>query len=232
MKATRCYYRALSEPPFFSEQLATFQYEPGRDPRTHSLNSRRLVDSIQELEHQSCILEVSTASSHAAGVMLSALNLHLNSSWGKHSVERIFQASKVFEFGGPFQEILGINVAPKSFAKLTTSGKLIGFKGPDGLQFPADGTSGFYDRLYIRALIENPHLLAELLNFDVFTDLRFAKRVRGFVASQPINTQARSCAIAKSLFALGGLERLTEYVSLGLNTPVLPISSPHLFDDW
>lgn len=222
----------LQVPPYFSESLVTFDYSAGRDLRTRSDNSRSLVAAISELEPGARVIEVSTASSVPLGVKLSALNLTFDSEWGRHSVERVFQASKIFELGGPFLEILRPSGSPKSHPKLRTSGRLIGFVGPDGLHFGADGTSIFYDRLYVSALIQNSGLLDEILNFDIFTDLRFTKRVKGFVSNQPINTQARSCAIAKAIFLEVGMIGLKEYVSSRPKNPPPLDTSLQLFDDW
>jgi hypothetical protein len=231
LNATRCYYRPSPNPPYFSENLATFQFVAGRDSWTHSTNSRSLVASILKLEPDTRVLEVSTASDTALGVKLSALNLVSDTNWGTHSVEKVFQASKIFERGGPYLEVLDLPGNPKSHAKLTNSGKLIGFAGPDGLEFRADGTSAFYDRLYVSALIQNSELLLEAQNFDVFTDLRFAKRIKGFSPTQPINTQARSCAIAKSLFMKAGLTELENYVSRIEGGPPPINSSVYLFEE-
>jgi len=232
LKATRCFYMSSQMPPYFSERLATFEYEAGRDHVTQAKNSRSLIAAISEIEPGARVIEVSTASSLPLGVRLSALNLLVDSVWGRHSVEKVFQASKIFEFGGPFLEILDLPGSPKSHPKLSTSGKLTGFVGPDGLQFVADGTSIFYDRLYVSALIQNSVLLEEILNFDIFTDLRFTKRVKGFVSNQPINTQARSCAIAKSIFVEAGMTGLKEYVLSRPKDPPPLDTSLQLFDDW
>jgi hypothetical protein len=231
LKATRCYYLPSANAPYFSEGLATFQFVAGRDSWTHSANSRSLVASIHKLEPEAKVLEVSTASETDLGVRLSALNLMLGTDWGTHSVEKVFQASKVFEDGGPFLDILDLPGNPKSHAKLTVSGKLIGFAGPEGREVRADGTSAFYDRLYLSALIQNSELLLEAQNFDVFTDLRFAKRIKGFSPTQPINTQARSCAIAKSLFMKAGLTELENYVSRIEGGPPPINSSVYLFEE-
>jgi len=231
LKGRRCYYLSSAEPPFFREELASFQFLGGRESWVHSKNSETLSAEIQRLEPKGRILEVSTASSNPIGVKLSALNLILESSWGRHSVERVFQASKVFEFGGPFPEILNLKAGLKTHIKSASSGKLIGFRGPDGLELPADGTSNSYDRLYISALTQNSHVLEQLLGFDIFTDLRFAKTVKGFSATQPVNTQARSCAIARSLFAAGGLNRMRDYASDRVSQKTSLDTSLPLFDD-
>lgn len=218
--------------PYFSEGVVTFPYRSGRDAESRSENSRSLIASIEKLAPKASVLEVSTSSNRSLGVRLSALNLLVTSNWGTNTVERTFQASKIFEHGGPFLEILRSDGNPKSLAKLSNSGRLIGFRGPDGIEFKADGTSTFYDRIYLSALIQNPKLLEELVNFDIFTDLRFPKRVLGFAPNQPINTQARSCAIAKSLFVQGGLANVTQFLSRESIARERPEEPNYLFGDW
>jgi type I restriction enzyme M protein len=218
LKSTRCFFTPTDKSPFFDEGIVTFEFSPNTVPGSHEKNSLSLVAQIQEARPGARVLEISTASNHLLGVQLSALNLKLRSAWGLNSVERTYQASKVFERGGPFLELLTDSRSAKGFPGIKSSGRLKGFQGPDGNFFPADGRSTFYDRLYIQALIQNPELLTSLLPFEIFTDVRFAKSKLGFHLSQPMNTQARSCAIAIGLFNSGGISRLEQFVD---GTPML-----------
>ena len=70
-------------------------------------------------------LEVSTKSDVVIGTKLSAFNLKLDG----HTLENIFQSSKVFENGGPYRDLL--NVSPKEAKRdqrLKSSGNLKGFE--------------------------------------------------------------------------------------------------------
>ena len=212
MKSTRCFFVPSEKSPFFEEDVATFEFSPRTIPGSHERNSLSLVAQIQDIHPGARVLEVSTASNQLLGIELSALNLKLQSAWGLYSVERTYQASKVFEGGGPFLEILCDEGNAKSYPGMKSSGRIKGFQGPDGHFYNADGKSTFYDRLYIRALIQNPDLLASLITYEIFTDVRFAKTKLGFHASQPMNTQARSCAIAAGLFKADGLRGVERFV--------------------
>ncbi len=222
MKSKRCFFAPTDKSPFFDEGIVTFEFSPNTVPGSHEKNSLSLVAEIQEAHPRARVLEISTASNQLLGVQLSALNLKLRSAWGHNSVERTYQASKIFERGGPFLELLTDSRSAKAFPGMKSSGRLQGFQGPDQKFFPADGRSTFYDRLYIQALIQNPELLTSLLPFEIFTDVRFAKTKLGFHLSQPMNTQARSCAIATGLFKSGGISRLEQFVD-GAPTLAQPI---------
>jgi hypothetical protein len=140
------------------------------------------------------ILDISSSSEIELGVKLSAFNLiirtkKLNKSF---TVETAFQASKVFENGGPYVDLLGMDSrAAKKDIRLKESGNLIQFKFYNTI-WSLKPRTAFYDWLYISALEQNKALAKELLNFDAFTDIEFNP-------IKSINCQARSAALYVSL---------------------------------
>lgn len=147
-------------------------------------------------------LEISTKSNNSLGFDLSAFNLSFitKKQNKKITVEAAFQASKVFERGGPYIELLDADaLTAKRYEKLKTSGDLIGFSFFGG-EWPLEPKTIFYDWIYLNALRQNPILIDKLDTFDAFTDIEFNPK-------KSINCQAHSVALFKSLKNRGLLEK-------------------------
>ncbi len=133
-------------------------------------------------------LEVSTRSTEELGRKCSAFNLKVDG----YTLENVFQSSKVFEFGGPYVDLLEVSPKEaKSDSRIRNSGRIIAFKYNDE-EFPLQPVSVFYDYIYIRALkgTLKKKELKKLLSYECFTDIEFNP-------DKSINTQARSIALAK-----------------------------------
>lgn len=144
--------------------------------------SRQKKKSINDL-HQvirkkygfNSVLELSSKSGNKLSFLLSPLSLRLTdeSSGGQYSVENIFQASKVFERGGPFTDLL---TAPPRQAKkderLANSGELIGYND-FGMEWNVEPLTMFYDWLYVNALKQNSQLHEQVMQYQAFTDIEF-----------------------------------------------------------
>lgn len=146
------------------------------------------------------VLEISSKSENPLGVKLSAFNLNLTTPGGLNiSVENAFQASKVFQHGGPYLDLL--QVTPREAKKdprLSTSGDLKEFR-LEGQDWPTRPITAFYDWLYLSALRQSPTLAEQLLMFDGFTDIEFNPE-RSF------NCQAASAALFVALSRRGEIE--------------------------
>lgn len=121
------------------------------------------------------VLELSSKSGNKLSFLLSPLSLQLtdDESGEQYSVENIFQASKVFEHGGPFTDLL--TAAPRQAKKderLKTSGELIGYND-FGMEWNIAPLTMFYDWLYVNALKQNAHLHEEVMQYQAFTDIEF-----------------------------------------------------------
>ncbi|EOT2069407.1 TPA: DarT1-associated NADAR antitoxin family protein [Proteus mirabilis] len=140
------------------------------------------------------LLEISSKSEDEHGIALSAFNLKIKTKkLGKEfTVESAFQASKVFENGGPYVDLLDkASRESKKDIRLKESGNLVSFKFYS-TTWPLIPRTAFYDWLYLSALNQNKKLAEYLLNFDGFTDIEFNP-------AKSINCQARAAALYVSL---------------------------------
>jgi hypothetical protein len=135
------------------------------------------------------LLEVSSKSQRVSGRHLSAFHLKVNTGRDRTvPLECAFQASKVFESGGPYLDLL--NVEPREARRdprLRSSGTLKRFEF-QGKSFPLEPKSFFYDWLYINAIYEHRVWLQKLTGYAGFTDIEFNPH-------KSINCQARSIAL-------------------------------------
>ncbi len=133
-------------------------------------------------------LEVSSKSMEELGRNIGAFSLKKNGVY----LENIFQASKKYEKGGPFADLL--EVTPKEAKqdeRHHTSGKLTAFV-MDGVEWPLHPMTAFYDNIYIKALMEHYGENLDLGEYVWFTDIEFNPK-------KSINCQARSAAIYQLL---------------------------------
>ena len=148
------------------------------------------------------ILEISSKSELELGVALSAFNLIITTKKKvqRFTVETAFQGSKVFENGGPYLDLFGMDSrAAKKDIRLKESGNLIGFKF-FSYDFPLIPRTYFYDWLYINALRQNSELSNAILKYDAFSDIEFNPK-------KSINCQAHAVSLYISLFKQDLLER-------------------------
>lgn len=176
----------------FRELSIQFQWHPGMAPSQKKKNVAELHAAAAKGGVRT-ILEVSTKSEVEIGRRLSAFTLDVELSGIVSKVECIYQASKVFERGGPFLELT--NYAPidaKRFFKGKNLGMIKHFELLDK-RYENLPHHAFYDWLFVKAL--NPHaefLSARLEEYEAFSDIEFNPE-------KSINTQARSIAIIKCL---------------------------------
>jgi hypothetical protein len=162
------------------------------------------------------VLEISSKSKSDLGSKLSAFNLMIKTVRYERefSLECAYQASKVFEQGGPYVDLLGVkSIDAKRDPRLVKSGRLIKFQGTDWDLTPR---TAFYDWLYMNALHKRPDLATEVLQFRAFSDIAFNPE-------RSLNCQAYSAALYVSLRLRGLLtdeilknkERYLEVISTG-----------------
>ena len=139
------------------------------------------------------ILEISSKSPNDLGVKLSAFNLHYELGDGKcYSLENVFQSSKVFEYGGPYLDLLQVSAKEaKTDPRLRASGKLIKFT-LENTDWPLFPVTAFYDWLYLNALKTSADMSSQLHQFDGFSDIEFNP-------GRSLNCQAASAALFVSL---------------------------------
>ena len=146
------------------------------------------------------ILEISSRSEDKLGVSLSAFNLMMKTKNGKEfSVESAFQASKVFERGGPYKDLLGVpSKNAKKDERLKNSGRIIAFQFGKK-EFETEPKTYFYNWLYINTVHLHNELTEQLVGYDAFTDIAFNPQ-------KSVNCQAEAAAIYVSLVKQGLLE--------------------------
>lgn len=150
------------------------------------------------------IIDISSKSLNDLGVNLSAFNLKVNYNGKEIALENIFQASKVFEYGGPYTDLLDVSpVGAKKDERIRSSGRLLLFE-LKGNKYPNYPLTAFYDWIYCCALLKKPILAKELVEYDIFTDIEFNNE-------SSINCQARSAGIFVLLYKLDKLGILKNF---------------------
>ncbi|WP_238917998.1 hypothetical protein [Clostridium sp. YIM B02555] len=172
------------------------QNSDGRSFKEKQNNVKRLHERFNEMYKTEKVLEISTKSPVELGRQLSAFNLKYNFNNKEYPLECVFQSSKVFERGGPYKDLLGIEpFEVKKDRRLRSSGNLVGFN-LENMNYPLEPKTLFYDWIYINALSRKPNLYKELIIYNAFTDIEFNPE-------KAINCQAKSVALFISLYKQG-----------------------------
>jgi len=197
--ASRPLYFARSNGPLLVETvLMDFTWHAGMAISQKQKSVKSLHDEAIAKGLCKCPLEVSSKSESTLGVGLSAFNLRATTQTHKltFTVETAYQSSKVFEFGGPYKELLSSSSREaKTDTRLKNSGALTCFRF-FGEEWSLEPMTAFYDWLYINALYKNPEAVSELPMYDAFTDIEFNPE-------KSINCQAYSVALYKALDSRG-----------------------------
>ena len=149
------------------------------------------------------LLEISSKSKSERGRHMSAFHMMVNTkTLGPIKLELAFQGSKVFEFGGPFNDLYRkrdneIGEAKRD-PRLKDSGRLVGFRFEE-IEFPLEPKTAFYDWLYCSFLYLYRDWAVKLYEYAGFTDVEFNPH-------RSINCQARSAALFLSLMKRGQLD--------------------------
>ena len=191
--------RPIFIPDYNKESLVTtlfvdFNWFPGLSITQKQKSIQSLHMSAQKKFHLNQILEVSSKSPNNLGVELSAFNLTIETVRlkKKFTVECAFQASKVFQNGGPYIDLLDKkSIEAKKDERIKTSGNLLRFSFY-GQEWPIEPKTAFYDWLYINALYQNDELTKQIESYDAFTDIEFNHE-------KSVNCQAYSIALFISL---------------------------------
>ena len=192
------YVPQKSATSFVQEIPVEFQWFAGMSVSQKQKSIASLHSAIQEQRGLKRVLEISSKSANPIGVRLSAFNLMVPIGEQQVSVESAFQASKQFQNGGPYLDLLSMSSRDaKTDPRLRDSGPLTGFF-LNGEAWPLQPTTSFYDWIYLQALSSNPDLAEALMEFEAFTDIEFNP-------DKSLNCQARSAALYVSLNKEGRL---------------------------
>jgi hypothetical protein len=149
------------------------------------------------------LLEISSKSALKTGRHMSAFHMTVSTKCcGRIKLELAFQGSKVFERGGPYTDLYRkadteIGRAKRD-SRLQSSGHLLRFSF-EGLDFPLEPKTAFYDWLYCTFLWDHRDWATKLYAYAGFTDIEFNPQ-------RSINCQARSAALFLALMKRGDLE--------------------------
>lgn len=152
------------------------------------------------------VLEISTKSPQDLGTELSAFYLkkYVPSLSKSIPVECAFQGGKIFTSDSPCTDLYTVATRDaKRDPRLKTGQKLRCFYF-EGREIPLTPQTAFYNWLYINALLENPVLAKQLLQFDAFTDIEFNPK-------KSINCQAEAAAQFVALSRLGLLGQVRDF---------------------
>ena len=210
-------------PGLVKTEMVQFDWFPGLAVS----QTQKSIDSLHQEAKKHLgvdrVLEISSTSKDELGVALSAFNLMIKTV--KHgrefSVECAFQASKVFERGGPYIDLLEArSIDAKRDPRLKESGRLVKFRffGKDWDLLPR---TAFYDWLYINALHKQEALASQVLKYRAFSDIVFNPE-------KSINCQAYAAALYVSLNERG---RLTDELLKDKDCYLEAISSAKVGND-
>lgn len=191
--AIRPVYMVSFDKLFFKKEDIQFNYFNGFSVKQKQKSIDSLHEAYLKRFNAHKILEISSKSDNELGIKLSAFNLKIITNKGKAiSVESAFQASKVFENGGPYTDLLYVDSRiSKKDQRIRNSGSIVGFKF-DGRDFETEPKTFFYNWLYINTLNLHKDLGDKLMEFDAFTDIEFNPK-------KSLNCQAEAAAIYVSL---------------------------------
>ncbi len=164
-----------------------FEWNAGFAITQKQKNIMNLHESIKK-ETNKTALEISSKGTVSLGKDIGAFSL----KYDDRPLENVFQSSKKFENGGPYEDLLF--VTPKEAKKderIRNSGELKSFC-LDGETWPLEPKTLFYDYIYVKALIQNYEMTLDLTEYDWFTDIEFNPK-------KSINCQARSVSVYKLL---------------------------------
>lgn len=201
-------------PVLVSTRHIDFQWYPGMAVSQSQKSIASLHAQAKRELDLDRVLEVSSKSVDPLGVDLSAFNLMIKTV--KHerefSLECAFQASKVFENGGPYKDLLNArSIEAKRDPRLKSSGRLIKFHFFN-VDWELEPRTAFYDWLYINALHKQSDLARLVLTYRAFSDIAFNPH-------KSINCQAYSAALYVSLNERGLLsEKMLKDKNVYLST--------------
>lgn len=197
--AKRPVFIAKDSYPFYKIEEVEFQYYSGFAVSQKQRSIRALHNSFSQINRES-ILEVSTKSTEAIGVALSAFNLPVKIDEKEIPLECVFQGSKCFDLGGPYTDIYAKTPSEaKKDIRLKESGELRKFVLQNE-HFGNDPKDFFYNWIYINALYQHDDYLERIKSYSAFTDIEFNPQ-------KSINCQAKAIAIAVGLIRAGLLEK-------------------------
>lgn len=209
--AVRKAYFPVPEFPYFKEAPVAFRWVNG----SRHQNSQVVLDAFHGIYPDTPALEVSLASRQPEGIAAAAMKLPLRLETLPQEVPVgiVYEASRVFENGGPYEELLQCSRQKvQKDHRLQQSGACTGYRleGRDYLTEPYP--YAFFNWLYGCALRQHPDRAGNILNFGAFLDLDLGS------AKKDKNSPARAAAVYAGLSAAGKLDCLDSYAAFVAET--------------
>jgi len=195
------YIPVTDEGPYVKTYFIEFKWFPGMAITQAQKSVDALHFEARNILQINKILEISSKSKDELGINLSAFNLMIRTvkKGRAFSVECAYQSSKVFEKGGPYNDLLDKSSREaKKDHRLKSSGRLIRFEFYN-VRWDLEPQTAFYDWLYLNALNKQPLLAERVLEYSAFTDISFNPE-------KSINCQAYSAALYVALHKRGILK--------------------------
>lgn len=213
--AVRKVYRSMAEYPYVKEISVTFPWSNGSKHQ----NIQAILDAFHDVYPDVPALEVSLASPQPEGIGVAAMELPLHLAFLEQDapVGVLYEASKVFENGGPYPDLLQ---CPRQKLlkdpRLQKSGRCVAFRLGEA-EYPAEPYPyAFFNWLYGCALRQDAEKARSILRYDAFSDLDLGS------SKKDRNSPARAAAVYAGLAAAGKLECLDSYEAFVAQTCVEP----------
>ena len=213
--AVRKVYLSLAEFPYAKEISVTFPWSNGSKHQ----NIQAILDTFHDVYPEVPALEISLASSQPEGVAAAAMKLpfHLEGLAQDVPVGIVYEASKVFENGGPYTDLLQCSRQKvRKDVRLQQSGRCIRYRLAE-TDFPVEPHPyAFFNWLYGCALRQAPEKAEGVLKFGAFSDLDLGS------SKKDRNSPARAAAVYAGLAAAGKLACLDSYEAFVAETCTEP----------
>lgn len=199
--AKRIYFIAkTSYQGLIVEKTIEYEHFRGESQNQREKSILSMHHAIRAYESGGKILDVSKCSNERLGRDLAGVNLKYRTELGTaYPVMNIFESAKVFEGGGPYQDLLTEESrAVSQDRRLKGSGRLLGFHF-EGEPYSLTPRHYFFDWIYINALYQHKELHEKIIAYDMITDLDYS--MNSMFASS-----ARACAYFISLYHADLLE--------------------------
>ena len=178
------------------ERSFVFAWTGGLNIKQRRKNVVALHESIRNVTGETA-LEVSTKGEEPRGVELSAFKLLYK---GYH-LENVFQASKKYSMVGTNPRLLSVSPQDAKFYGQALPDNTLEAFVLDGIEWPLEPKTAFYDFIYVSAVVENYGYDLDLSEYSWFTDIEFNPKTS-------INCQARALALYKLLQEKNGFAAL------------------------
>lgn len=188
--------------PFFEKKDVSFKWHAGFSLSQKQKSLSSLHQNAKDLFNTRELLEISTKSPQQLGNKLSAFNLKAfvkDKSYDpdrQYSLETLFQTSKVFNNNMHCIDLLRMEELDIRKEIREREKRGLSHFAHDGDIWNLEPKGAFYNFLYIRSLLQIPHLFEALDEFDAFTDIAFNP-------NKSFNCQAESVSIFVGLNRAG-----------------------------